>query len=298
MRHRRFPLAPVRLLVWMLAILVPVSPAIAGPALWHIADPDSDIYLLGTVHILPPDLDWRTPEIEQAFESADTVWFEAPANDPAAQLEMVLLVQKYGLNPPGVTLSSLISQSARAALGKLASDTGLPVAGLETLRPWLAAVTLTSGYVQAQGYDPESGVEARLWPLASARGKKLDYFETLEEQLRFFADLPEDVEVGLFEQTVMEYTEGGDDQLDLLVAAWQMGDVTEIDRLVNGEMREEAPEIYDVVITRRNENWVRRIQELLAGSGSHFIALGAGHLAGDDGVVELLRAAGVEVAGP
>jgi uncharacterized protein YbaP (TraB family) len=173
----------------------------------------------------------------------------------------------------------------------------MPLAALEPMRPWLAAVTLTATYVQAQGYDPLSGVEARLWPLARERGKEIDYFETIEQQVRFFADLPKEVEVGLFEQTLLEYN-GASDLLDSLVGAWQEGNVTEIDRLINGEMRAEAPEIYEVVITRRNQAWVGRIQELLEGSGTHFIALGAGHMAGGDGVVGLLRARGVEVAGP
>jgi len=280
-----------------LLVLLPAPKATADPALWHISDTDSDIYILGTVHILPPGLDWRTPAIEAAFENSETVWFEAPANDPAAALQMMSLVAELGMNPPGAPLSSQISADAREALARFATETGLPVAQLEPLRPWLAAVTLTAAYVQAQGYDPGSGVEAQLWPLANQNGKTLDYFETLEEQLRFFADLPAEVELGLFEQTVMEYS-GTSAELDALVSAWESGNLGEIDQLVNGDLRNESPEIYEVVISRRNESWVRRIRGLLEGSGSHFIALGAGHLAGEEGVIERLRAGGVEVAGP
>jgi len=287
---RAFPVA-------LIALTLLASPAAADPALWHISDADSDIYILGTVHVLPPEVDWRTPEIEAAFASAGTVWFEAPANDPAAQGQMMALVGQLGLNPPGTTLSARISADARVALEAFARETGLSPAGLEPLRPWLAAVTLTAAYVQSQGYDPESGVEAQLWPQASQAGKRLGYFETLEEQLRFFADLPPEVEVSLFEQTVMEYS-GASDQLDALVGAWQNGDLDLIDTLVNGDMREAAPEVYDVVIARRNESWVREIQALLEGSGSHFIALGAAHLAGAEGVIERLRSEGVPVAGP
>jgi uncharacterized protein len=291
------PIEKVRVLIAAGALSLIALGASAEPALWHISDADSDIYIMGTVHVLPPGIDWKTPRIQQAFDRADTVWFEAPANDPAGQLQMVFLIQQYGLNPAGVSLSSRLSPGSREALKELATRSGLPVEGLEPLRPWLAAVTLTAAYAQAEGYDPASGVEAQLWPLANEQGKALDYFETLEEQIRFFADLPEDVEIGLFDQTVAEYN-GAEDELDALVQAWQDADLASIDQLVNGEMRAEAPEIYEVVIARRNARWVEKIRSLLDGQGTHFIALGAGHLAGEAGVVEGLRNAGITVQGP
>lgn len=291
------PIERIRILIALGTLFLIALPASAEPALWHISDADSDIYILGTVHVLPPGLNWRTPRIQQAFDSADTVWFEAPANDPDAQLQMVFLIQQYGLNPPGVSLSSRLSAESRETLVEFSTRTGLPMQGLEPLRPWLAAVTLTAAYAQAEGYDPASGVEAQLWPLASEQAKTVDYFETLEEQIRFFADLPEEVEIGLFEQTVAEYS-SAEDELSALVEAWQSADLASIDRLVNGEMRAEAPEIYEVVISRRNARWVDTIRGLLEGEGTHFIALGAGHLAGEAGVVEQLRSAGITVQGP
>lgn len=287
----------MRILIAVGALTILALPAEAEPALWHISDADSDIYLMGTVHVLPPGVSWRTPQIQQAFDSAETVWFEAPANDPAGQVQMVFLIQQYGLNPPGVSLSSRLSAETRETLVEFSTHTGIPMQGLEPLRPWLAAVTLTSAYAQTEGYDPASGVEAQLWPLANEQGKTLNYFETLEEQIRFFADLPEDVEIGLFEQTVMEYS-SAEDELSALVEAWQNADLAAIDRLVNGEMRTEAPEIYEVVISQRNSRWVEKIQSLLEGEGTHFIALGAGHLAGEAGVIERLRSAGITVQGP
>ena len=105
--------------------------------------------------------------------------FEAPANDPQAQFQMFGLIQQFGLNPSGSPLSTQISPQAREALGGFARETGMPAEGLEPLRPWLAAVTLTAGYVQSQGFEPESGVEAQLWPLAEQQGKTIDYFEGL-----------------------------------------------------------------------------------------------------------------------
>lgn len=291
-------LSRVSATVTMLMLMsVAAVAAVADPALWMITDEDSEIYLFGTVHILPPGLEWRSEAVDQAFGEADTVWFEAPVTDPAGQMEMARLVFQFGINPPDQPLSVQISDEARVALEKITPLVGLPPSALEPLRPWMAAVTLTTAYVQAQGYDPASGVEAVLWPAADAGGKEMAYFETVEEQVRFFADLPSDVEVAYFEQTLMEVQEGTD-VLDELVSAWAEADLGVLDEIMNGEMRDAVPEVYEVLLVERNAAWVARIQEILEGSGNHFIALGAGHFVGPEGVVELLRAEGIEVRGP
>ncbi len=149
----------------------------------------------------------------------------------------------------------------------------------------------------ASGYDPASGVEATLWPMAEEAGKTLAYFETLDEQISFFADLPQDIEVRLLEQTMSDF-ESGPDQLDTLVTSWAEGDQAAIDAVMNGQMRTEAPEVHDIIIVQRNERWAEEIAGILDGSGTAFIAVGSGHLPGEQGVISLLRDRGIEVAGP
>ncbi|MEE2565491.1 TraB/GumN family protein [Hyphobacterium marinum] len=273
------------------------TPALADPSIWHLSDEDSDIYVFGTVHILRPDVVWRTEDVMAAFEASETVYFEAPVNDPAEAAAMVPLVQRYGFNPAGETLTSRISDNGAALLERIAPRVGLTTAMLEPLRPWLASVTITLQYISAQGYDPQSGVEATLWPMANEAGKTLAYFETIEEQLGFFGGLPEEVENVMLEQT-LERIEEAPGMLDGLVTAWAEGDQAMIDELMNGDFRDESPEVHDIIIVQRNARWVDDIEELLAGSGTVFIAVGAGHLPGDEGVIAMLRARGHTVEGP
>lgn len=276
------------------AALALTAPALADPTLWHLSDEDSDIYIFGTVHILRPDMDWRTPVVMSAFESADTVWFEAPVNDPAEQANMMPLVQRYGLNPPERPLSTQISEEANAALAEIAPLLGATPAAMEPLRPWLASVQITVGYAVVEGFDPTSGVEAQLWPEAVAAGKALQYFETVEEQLQFFANLEREIEVELLEQTLAQIEEAPD-ALDELVNAWAAGDQMTIDRLMNGDFRDESPEVYEVLIAQRNEHWAEVVEEMMAGSGTVFIAVGAGHLPGEGGLIGLLEDRGFTV---
>jgi len=273
------------------------SNAFADPSLWHIQDEDSDIYIFGTVHILRPGIEWQTDDLMAAFNAADTVYFEAPVNDPAQAAAMQQVVLANALLPQGTTLSSLVNDETWQAIQEFAPQIGASAAQLEPLRPWIATIQLGVGFIVASGYDPASGVEATLWPLANEAGKTLAYFETVEEQIGFFVNLPQDVEVRLLEETMAEF-DAAPDQLDTLVSSWASGDQAAIDLVMNGQMRADAPEVHDIIIVQRNERWVEAIAEMLEGSGTVFIAVGSGHLPGDLGVISLLRARDIEVAGP
>ncbi len=266
----------------------------ATPAIWHLSDADSDIYLFGTFHILPPSLNWESDAIRADLASADTLYLEADVQSPEAQAEIQALVVQLGLNPQGVTLSSMLDAETTALLATVAPTVGATPAMLEPMRPWLAQLVLTVAQMQALGLDPEAGAEKAL--LASIAGTDTDvgYFETAEQQVRVLADLPDEVQVRGFAEGLREM-ERTPAMLDEMVRAWAAGDVETIDRIVNDEMREQTPEVYEAVIVQRNRDWVPQIQALLDGEGTVFIAVGAAHLSGENGVVELLRESGIIV---
>ncbi len=220
----------------IIAATLLVGTASADPTLWHIQDEDSDIYVFGTVHILRPGIEWQTEEVMSAFNAADTVYFEAPVNDPAqASCDAAGCLGQCDESCQGVTLSSLVNDETWQAIQEFAPQIGASAAQLEPLRPWIATIQLGVGFIVASGYDPASGVEATLWPMANDAGKTLAYFETVQEQIGFFADLPQDVEVRLLEETMAEF-EASPDQIDTLVTSWANGDQAAID------LRDEWPD--------------------------------------------------------
>ena len=271
----------------------------ADPALWSISDEDSTVYLFGTVHILPPELEWRTDALEAAFEDAETVYFEVDALSQESQAEMQALIPQLGLNAPGVTLSSMISEDARGHVATIAERIGAPadafMAQLDPLQPWLASLQMAVLQMQAAGYQAGSGAEAALSADAEAAGKAKGYFETVEQQLRFLSDSPMEVQVADFEVGVEQMVEEPQ-ILTELVQAWAVGDMDHIDRLINDDMRETSPELYERVIAQRNRNWIPQITAALDGSEDAFVAVGAGHMPGSEGIIALLEAEGLEVA--
>lgn len=270
----------------------------ADPALWSISDADSTVYLFGTVHILPPQLEWRTQALTEAFAASQTLYLEADALSPEAQAEMQALIPQLGMNAQGVTLSSMISDEAKADMAVIAERLGAPpaalMAQLDPLQPWLAGITMAVVQMQAAGYDPQSGVDAALAADAAAAGMALGYFETAEEQLRFLADSPMDIQIADFEIGVEQMV---DDPalLSRLVQAWAAGDMDHIDQLINDDMRAQSPRMYERIIVQRNRNWIPQIEAALAGSDDVFVAVGAGHMPGAQGVIALLEAEGYTV---
>ena len=263
------------------------------PALWVVRDADSTIYLFGTVHMLRDTTQWRTPKVVAALEESQELWVEiAELGDPAASAAaMQKLVPQLGMDPAR-PLSSKLPAEDQARLKDVSTRLGVQPAALEGMRPWLAAMTLSLLSFQKAGYKPEAGVDMLVIQAFRKAGKPVKGFETIEQQLRFFAGFPPEVELQFLQSTLRE-SDRAVEMLDQTASAWARGDMETFDRVFAGQMREYSPELHRVLLADRNEAWAARIQERLKGSGVSFVAVGAGHLSGPDSVQEKLRARGV-----
>jgi len=264
--------------------------ALAEPALWAIKDKDSTIYLFGTVHVLKPDTKWRSAKIDKALaDSGDLTLEIIGADDPAVMQPLVL---KYGLDPAN-PLSSKISAEQFKHATEVAQAGGVPPQALNMMRPWLAAVSLSMIPVIKAGYDPKSGVEVVLAKEVKAAGKAEKSFETPEQQIRFFADLPAKSEADFLSATLDDVDEGLA-KIDTMVTAWAAGDLASLETEFVSEMKGDYPELYELLITKRNQDWAQQLKTKLAGSGVSFVAVGSGHLVGPDSVQAQLAKLGVK----
>jgi len=281
------------LLVRLLSALLLLLPAAlcARPALWVVKDADTTIYLFGTVHLLPGDAGWRDPALDHALEASDTLYLETVDDDPA---NMAALVMHYGLSP-GKRLSAQLSPSEAHRLQLAANKAKVPggMPALEMMRPWLAALTLTTAPLLQAGLDPAQGVDKQLRATMEKRGKPVLGLETAEQQVRFLADMPQAAQLAMLRSTLRE-VDKGIAQLTAMVKAWQQGDTDQLARLGEGDMREHEPQLYQRLLVQRNEAWAQRISTMLEQPGTVFIAVGAAHLAGPDSVQVQLQKRGVE----
>jgi uncharacterized protein YbaP (TraB family) len=286
---RRFALALVAP-VLVAALAMGASPVLAEPALWAIKDKDSTIYLFGTVHVLKPSTPWRSPKIAKAFQDADDVVMEIEQpEDPATTRALRM---KDGVDR-AAPLSTKLKPESYAKLQAAAQGMGFPPQALEPMRPWLAALTVSLTPLLKAGYDPESGVEKLLTAQAKAAGKPIAAFETMEQQVRFFADMTPAQEAQLLESTLDEIDDGPA-KIDALVAAWAAGDQGELKRQMVDEMQTEYPDVYKLLLVDRNQDWANQLKTRLAGSGVSFVAVGAGHLTGPDSLQAQLARLGIK----
>lgn len=264
------------------------APAAAkqAPALWKVGDADTTIYLFGTVHVLPPDVKWRTPAIDKALGEAKAVYFETDIDpDPKTMLP---ILQQLGMYPPSDKLSDHLKPEDRTTLAAAAGQLGMPMAALETMRPWLAGVTLSERMITNAGYDVNSGVERKLLPDAVAARKEIRKLETVEEQLLVFADLPEEIQVRFLMGGVKELKDESK-TLDDMVKAWAAGDTDKLNKIMIEDDLEQTPEIYQALLVNRNKRWVTELDELIKTQpGTYFVAVGTAHLIGKDSVVARL----------
>jgi len=280
-----------KILIGLGASMLALGHAAAEPAMWKASDEDSEIYLFGSIHLLNEGPDWQTDALGNALSLADYYYYELPM-DAEAQARMQTLALQYGTAPEGKTLSSYLTEDQKAAFDAAVTSYGMSPATLEPYRPWLAYLTLTVVSVQAAGFDPTSGVETIL--MAQTDDAKEYYFETAEEQIRLFADMPDEVQAQLL-VTVVEQIEEGPEVLTNMANAWRDGDIETLDEIVNDSMAEVSDEVYQTLIVKRNKAWVEEIKVLMEGDEEAVIIVGAGHLIGEDGVPTLLQAEGIKV---
>ena len=269
-------------------------PEPATPPLWVVEKDGKKLYLFGSIHLLPPQTKWRRSELEQAWAASQVFVFEAPLDDGGA--EMMRFVEKGGRLHDGRTLKDVLPEALHADLGRAAWSVEYPPKLLEPFRPWLAAVYLELyAYIKA-GFSSYYGVDHVIEVDAKSRKAELAYFETIEDQLAYFALLDAKTETAYLKATVRSVLEEPDLPVQL-VAAWGSGKTEVLTKLLEDGFKE-VPLLRSQLLVARNRNWIPRIKSMLASDKTHFVTVGVGHLVGKDSVVAMLRAKGYKVAGP
>ncbi|MEP3421208.1 MAG: TraB/GumN family protein [Erythrobacter sp.] len=260
-----------------------------GPALWKVSDEDTTIYLFGTVHALPDDIVWYDAEIDAALNSSDTVVTEIKM-DPASEAAMQQLSMQKGLSADGTNLRSLLDEEQTAAYEAAVAQLGLPIEALDALEPWLAGLTLGVLPLVQQGYNLEAGVDKVI--LSKAGDTPQDALETAEFQLGLFDGLPQEQQI----EFMMAAVEGIDEAakiLNSMVAEWVEGDAEGLAAVMNENMDDEG--FAETLLYNRNANWAEWIETRLETTpGTVFIAVGAGHLAGERSVQDYLAEREIE----
>jgi len=265
-----------------------------GPAIWVAKDYDSTVYLFGTVHLLPSDLSWQKDDMRAAFAEAGTVFFEIDTGRDA-QIEALVLTTSLGMRQDGLRLSDSLDSYQLKLLEAAAHNGKLSLARLDGMKPWLASEFLTVEAANQAGLSPELSADDALKSRAAREQKNIRYFETIEDQIKAVAEQPDFVQMTLLTETLEGFnTLGGD--LQQIADAWSVGRTDFLTREVVMAMKRKSPDLYKSLMTERNARWATQLTRFMEDSGTAFVAVGTGHLLGENSLIEQLREQGYSVS--
>ncbi len=260
------------------------------PALWKLSDSDTTIYLFGTIHLLPKGLQWRTPAIERAIAESDTLVLEMEIGTDLMAAAQTLM--RLGVSPGLPPIAERVPPERRDAFRKMIAAAGIPEPTLDRMETWAAALTLLTVNFKQAGLSAEAGVEHGLNAAYRGAKKRIVGLETPEQQFGYFDNLSEAAQrallVGMLDDPARAKAE-----FKAMLDAWQRGDTEEIARTFDSETAL-SPELREVLMTKRNAAWADWLAKRLDEPGTVMVAVGAGHLAGQDSVQRMLRAKGLK----
>jgi len=257
--------------------------------IWKIESDSNTVYLMGSIHFLQED-DYPLDErFDQCFQNAENIVFELhydSTQTPKFQ-QYTLLKAFY---PEGGTFKSSVSDSTYTLVKNKLLELGMPIEKLNAFQPWFIAVTMLSLNLQKLGFDPKLGIDQHFFTLAKESQKNIIPLETPEYQLDLLATLGGDDQENFVIQTMDQFDEMESGFRDI-VDAWETGDLEKLNELLNKGF-EEYPVLKQSLLIQRNHNWLDKIVQFTEDNEDYLVIVGAGHLAGEEGLVELLEAQG------
>lgn len=256
----------------------------ASPALWVVSDSDTTIYLFGTVHMLKPEIQWLEGNVKRAFDRADTLVVEVAKDDPS---KLADIATKLSLNTNGPAITQALSPRQRDRYLAALKTYSLPAQAMDRFDPWYVSITLSVIPLMQLGYRQDLGADKVLETAAGDAGKTIIGLETAEQQLGFFENLPSAVQIKYLNSTVKELPKVRP-EFARLIRDWAVGKPEALAKQMNKSL-EETPELAMPLLLDRNARWVEWIEKRMEQPGTIFMAVGAGHLAGTDSVIDLLE---------
>lgn len=262
-----------------------------APALWRVSDEDSSVYLFGAIGLSPQGAAWRSRTVARAIDASETIWFEAPVDEPTAQAAANRIFSEEGMLPKGERLSSLLPSEAAKALPVIAELSGLTMEALEPLRPWAAFVVLSS---RVNTDRPGDTIEQSILKEARGRARELRYFDTIENSLRILTAMPQPAQQRLLAQFIADFSRQRAHAPDSF-EAWRTGDLAALGAHLSATLRADAPDAYELLVARRAETLANGVVAALTDDRVAFISLSAGYVVGPDALPDRLKELGLTV---
>ena len=275
---------------WLLALLLGSLTARAQSPVWALQGTHNTVYLAESVHLLKPGESTLPGAFSRAYADSRELVMEMDLGKLDTSTVSAWMLE-HGRYPDGESMATALGPERYARVLAQATALGLPLQQLAMLRPWVAALTLTDLMYLKLGYQPDAGVEEQLIARAQADGRPTAGLETLDQELGQLERLAPEDQARFLELTLTDLKDTGS-ETDRMLAAWRAGDTSELAAELS-DAYQQFPELYRVLVSDRNARWLPQIRAYLNGDHNVLIVVGALHVVGKGGLLELLKNAGI-----
>ena len=293
MKNNTPKLLPVFFGLIFLSLIIFVQDALSQSKksfLWRVQSKTNAVYILGSIHYLKKEMYPLDEKIEKAFERSDILVVEANIND-IKKGDIQKLIEKAFYQGDDILEKHVLAETFEL-LKKELENLNLPLEIVNRQRPWFLALTLASLETLKLGFDPNYGIDKYFLSKAKEKKRVLE-LESFDYQINLFSQLSErDQELLLL--YALKDIHMLKQELDKLIEAWTSGDTKGVESTLTRSLSEDgrlAP-IYEKLIYERNRKTVSRIEDFLQAKETYFVIVGAGHLVGNQGIIEILKEKG------
>jgi uncharacterized protein len=277
-----------RILFIVVGLLGSLSARAASPV-WAIKGAHNTVYLAGSVHLLRAQDAALPAAFDKAYAAADALVMEIDLDD-LNEADAQGWMLEHGMFSDENTLKDTLGDRLYGRVEAQGNKLGLPVEALQMMEPWLLAMTFAELQYVKLGFDPEQGVEKQLMRKAVVDHKEITGFETLEEQLGLLDGMSYPEQARFLDMTLEEMDEM-QGETESMLSAWRVGDAQKLASLLSEEYKV-APALYRTLVADRNRRWIPQIEKLLKSDKDYLVVVGALHLVGSGGLLELTQARG------
>lgn len=247
-------------------------------------------FLFGTIHLIDKENFFFPPGTLAAFDKAKKIVFEidmAEMNDMSMLFSMMSSIMMSG----GKSLSDLLSTEDYNLVKNHFTEMGLPFMMFERMKPMFLSI-MTSMDMNPQSFSMEEmkSYELEFMEMATAQNKETGGLESIAFQMSVFDSIPYEAQAEMLVESIKGTGTNSQEQLDELIQLYRAQDIEKLQQTI-GEEESGLGNYEDILLTKRNEAWIPKMKELMAAHCT-FFAVGAGHLGGPNGVINLLRKEG------
>lgn len=276
-------------ILWLLVILAPHANAEQKSFLWQITSKQNVVYVLGSVHVGNSTLYPLNKTIENAFNQSSVLAVEADATDAQA----MMATMATALYTPPDNISNHLPKDLIVRMQKILPNYSLPMEAVQMMKPYMAAMVLTLAESARLGYTAEHGIDLHFINRAKTDQKKIIELESADSQMRMMDSLSAKEQTAMLKHTLINIEKNKvADELTAMFSAWQQGDPVQLAKVTDASLAE-VPELQSVfnekMILARNKTMAEKIEAFLQNKETYFVVVGAMHLTGEQGIINLLR---------